>query len=79
MTKREVLEIFYANRFPLTPDSVYMRLRGFRRRCAVYSYLLRLYRQGLLLRTRVGERIAYQISPRGIKRLHYFRQKGEYR
>lgn len=76
MTKREVLEIFYATpHLSLTPDGVSTRLRGYRRRCSVYSYLLRLSRQGLLLRTTIGRRIAYRLTPRGVARLLYFRQR----
>jgi hypothetical protein len=74
--KRQVLEIFYATQYLLTPDGVRARLRGYQRRCSVYSYLLRLSRQGLLLRTQIGSRIAYRITPRGVARLLYLR-KGE--
>jgi hypothetical protein len=75
MTKLEVLEIFYsAGRF-LTPDFVGGRLRQYRRRTSVYSYLLRLSRQGLLERVRVGARLAYRLTPRGAARLRYFRER----
>jgi len=78
MTKREVLEIFYSTPRTLTPDSVGMRLRRYRRRTSVYSYLLRLSRQGLLLQTHVGRRIAYRLTPRGIDRLLYLRQREKF-
>lgn len=75
MTKREVLEIFYsADRF-LTPDSVGQQIRQYRRRSSVYSYLLRLSRQGLLDRVRIGTRLAYRLTPRGVGRLHYLRER----
>ena len=73
MTKLEVLEIFYyANRI-LTPDSIGRRIRRHRRRTSVYSYLLRLSRQGLLERTEIGTRIAYRLTRRGIDRLLYLK------
>jgi len=75
MTKRQVLEIFFSTPHVLTPDGVRTRLPGYQRRCSVYSYLLRLSRQGLLLRTRFGNRIAYRLTPRGVARLLYLRQK----
>lgn len=75
MTKQEVLEIFSQKVSPITPDAVCRQLRGFHHRSSVYSYLFRLHKQGLLLRLTVHGRIAYQISPRGIERLHFFRYK----
>ena len=75
MTKLEVLKIFYSAQRTLTPDSVGMRLRRYRRRSSVYSYLLRLSRQGLLQQTHMGSRIAYRLTPRGVARLLYLRQK----
>jgi DNA-binding PadR family transcriptional regulator len=78
MTKREVLEIFYSAQRMLTPDSVGRRLRRYRRRTSVYSYLLRLSRQGLLQQTYVGRRIAYRLTPRGIDRLLYLRQREKF-
>jgi DNA-binding PadR family transcriptional regulator len=77
MTKIEVLEIFYSADRILTPDSVGRRIRRFRKRSSVYSYLLRLSRQGLLERTYIGHRLAYRLTPRGIDRLHYLRNKEE--
>jgi DNA-binding PadR family transcriptional regulator len=75
MTKREVLEIFYSADHFLTPDSVGRQIRRYRRRSSVYSYLLRLSRQGLLERSRIGTRLAYRLTPRGVGRLHYLREK----
>jgi DNA-binding PadR family transcriptional regulator len=75
MTKPEVLEIFYSAGSFLTPDTVGQRLREYRRRTSVYSYLLRLSRQGLLERVQVGTRLAYRLTPRGVERLRYFRER----
>ena len=77
MTKIEVLEIFHSANRILTPDGVGRRIRRYRRRCSVYSYLLRLSRQGLLERTYIASRLAYRLTPRGIDRLLYLRQKEE--
>jgi hypothetical protein len=74
MTKLEVLEIFYSAQRVLTPDRVGIHLRRYRCRSSVYSYLLRLSRQGLLLQTHLGDRIAYRLTPRGVARLLYLRQ-----
>lgn len=75
MTKSEVLEIFYSANRSLTPDSVGRRIRRYRCRCSVYSYLLRLSRQGLVERTRIGNRLAYRLTSRGVDRLLYLRQR----
>ena len=78
MKRLEILEIFYAVQYPLTPDRVRRRLWAalvFPKRCSVYSYLLRLHKQGLLHRTFVKGRIAYEISDRGIARLKYLRER----
>jgi Fe2+ or Zn2+ uptake regulation protein len=77
MTKREVLEILFQSARLVTPDAVCRQLRGFHHRCSVYSYLFRLHKQGLLLRQTVHGRIAYQISQRGIERLHFLRSRIE--
>ena len=76
MTKRDVLEIFAKRRDFLKPDEIAAYLPGWDRR-SVYSYLLRLYRQGLLER-KVGARrgsLAYTLTYRGSERLEYFRRK----
>ena len=75
MTKREVLEIFFENGRPLTPDAVCRQLSGFHFRSSVYSYLFRLHKQGLLLRQTLYGRVAYEISGRGIERLRFFRSQ----
>ena len=77
MTKQEVLEILFQSERLVTPDAVCRQLRGFHHRCSVYSYLFRLHKQGLLLRQTVHGRIAYQISHRGIERLHFLRSRIE--
>ena len=75
MTKRQVLTIFANSAHPLTPDAICRQLEGFHHRSSVYSYLFRLHRQGLLNRTRLGSRIAYEISARGIERLNFFNKQ----
>jgi Fe2+ or Zn2+ uptake regulation protein len=73
MTKREVLEIFFAHAHFVTPDALCRQLREFHHRSSVYSYLFRLHKQGLLLRGRVGGRVVYRISERGVERLIFLR------
>jgi Fe2+ or Zn2+ uptake regulation protein len=75
MTKQEVLEILSRTSGFIPPDEVCRQLRGFHHRSSVYSYLLRLHKQGLLHREIINGRIAYQISQHGIERLHFFRRK----
>jgi Fe2+ or Zn2+ uptake regulation protein len=71
MTKRDVLEVFFRDGSLLTPDEICRQLGAFHHRSSVYSYLFRLHKQGLLRRGRVGSRVAYQISERGIERLKF--------
>ena len=75
MTKTEVLSIFdRANGF-LTPDQVRAQLHPSPDRRSVYSYLLRLSRQGLLERKQAGwGRLAYRLTDRGRQRLEHLRQ-----
>ncbi len=75
MTKRKVLQIFADSAQFMTPDELGMRLRGFRRRSSVYSYLFRLHKQGLLDRAERYGRIAYRISPRGMERLVFLQSR----
>jgi DNA-binding PadR family transcriptional regulator len=76
MTKYEVLTAFgQTNRF-LTPDELRLRLRLSLDRRSVYSYLLRLARQGLLERGRTWRgRLAYRLTERGRARLGYLRRR----
>ena len=77
MTKRETLEIFARATGFLTPDRVRLELQRRPDRRSVYSYLLRLKRQGLLEtgpRQRRGD-LAYRLSERGHARLNYFRSR----
>lgn len=76
MTKYEVLTIFANMSGFLKPDDVCERLRTLPDRRSVYSYLLRLARQGLLERgqTVSGHRLVYRLTYRGKERLSYFRQ-----
>ena len=76
MTKQTVLEIFSSNMQWMTPDQIIARLPRYRQRSSVYSYLFRLHRQqGLLERGRLGSRIVYRISPKGVGRLAFFRSR----
>jgi hypothetical protein len=75
MTKLEVLGIFYYADRSLTPDSVGSRIRRYRRRTSVYTCLLRLYCQGLLERIRLGTRLAYRLTTRGVERFEYLRRR----
>jgi DNA-binding PadR family transcriptional regulator len=76
MTKTEVLSIF--DRFGgfITPDQVCGKLQRRPDRRSLYSYLLRLSRQGLLERrqTRRGN-LAYRLTERGRARLEYLRAR----
>ena len=78
MTKQEVLAIFSQASGYLKPDQVRARLTPQPDRRSVYSYLIRLYRQGLLERDPNSRRrglLAYRITRRGQDRLQYFRNK----
>ncbi|MDA2914105.1 PadR family transcriptional regulator [Acidobacteriia bacterium AH_259_A11_L15] len=77
MTKYEVLAVFESAGGVLTPDHVRIRLRPWPDRRSVYSYLLRLSRQGLLERRRTisGRRVIYRLTDRGRARLEYFREQ----
>ncbi len=74
MTKADVLAIFARAGGYLKPDDILLPSRPNRR--SLYSYLLRLQRQGLLERmpgTRRGQ-LAYRITQRGRDRLAYLRR-----
>jgi DNA-binding PadR family transcriptional regulator len=77
MTKLEVLEMFTHTTGFLTPDRVWMGLQRRLDRRSVYSYLLRLKRQGLLESGPNSRRgfLAYKINERGLARVHYFRSQ----
>ena len=72
MTKTQVLSILERAGAFLTPDQVRRRLQPAPDRRSLYSYLLRLTRQGLLERkqTRRGD-LAYRLTERGRARLRY--------
>ena len=77
MSKRGILEIFARTGGFLTPDRVWLAMRRQLDRRSVYSYLLRLKRQGLLetgVNTRRGH-LAYRLTERGHARLEYFRSR----
>ena len=76
MTKYEVLAAFAQTNGFLTPDELRMRLRLSLDRRSVYSYLLRLARQGLLQRGGMGRsQLAYSVTARGRARLEYLKQR----
>jgi DNA-binding PadR family transcriptional regulator len=76
MTKAEVLSIFDRAGAFLTPDQLHAQLRQSPDRRSVYSYLLRLSRQGLLQRNQASRgRLAYRLSDRGRQRLEYLRRR----
>ena len=75
MTKREILEFFARRNKYIAPDQVWQELQRTLDRRSVYSYLLRLKRQGLLESGPYRRRgdLAYRITERGHARLQYFR------
>ena len=76
MTKAEVLEIFEQSSGFLTPDELRAKLRPTPDRRSVYSYVLRLARQGLLERRWAGRgSLAYRLSDRGRARLKYLQER----
>jgi DNA-binding PadR family transcriptional regulator len=77
MSKPEVLEIFARGNSFIAPDHVWLRLNPRPDRRSVYSYLLRLKRQGLLEtgpNVRRGN-LTYRLTQRGHARLQYFRSQ----
>jgi DNA-binding PadR family transcriptional regulator len=76
MTKYQVLAAFAQTNGLLAPDELRHRLRWPLDRRSVYSYLLRLARQGLLERRGMGRgRLAYRLTERGRARLEYLEQR----
>lgn len=77
MTKLEVLTIFAAKRDFLAPDDICCQLRPQPDRRSMYSYLLRLARQGLLARGPNPRRglLTYRLTQRGWDRLDYLGQR----
>jgi DNA-binding PadR family transcriptional regulator len=77
MSKREILELFASAGSFVTPDRVWLELHHELDRRSVYSYLLRLKRQGLLESGPKRRRgfLVYRITERGRARLHYFRSQ----
>ena len=73
MTKLSVLRIFAEANF-LTPDQVRSKLQPCPDRRSFYSYLARLWKQGLLekVHPRRG-RLSYRITSRGQARIAYLR------
>jgi hypothetical protein len=76
MTKYDVLAVFTQTNALLSSDELRIRLRWRLDRRSVYSYLLRLARQGLLERVQPGRgRLAYRITGRGRERLAYLHRR----
>jgi DNA-binding IclR family transcriptional regulator len=78
MTKQEILEFFARRRDFVSPDELWLHLQPKLDRRSVYSYLLRLKRQGLLETgpNRGRGHLGYRITERGLARLRYFRSRG---
>ena len=78
MTKQEILEFFARKRNYISPDEVWLHLQRKLDHRSIYSYLLRLKRQGLLETgpNRSRGHLAYRITERGLTRLRYFRFRG---
>ena len=76
MTKYEVLAIFAQAGDFLTPDELQTRLPSRPERRSLYTYLLRLTRQGLLERgpDRRRGHLTYRLTARGYARLQYLHQ-----
>ena len=77
MTKQQILEIFERNNSFITPNQIFEALQRRLDRRSVYSYLLRLKRQGLLetgTNIRRGH-LTYRMTERGYARLKYFRSR----
>ena len=75
MSKVEVLLIFEREGRFLTPDQVHIDLKKALDRRSLYSYLLRLFRQGLLERHKICRgSLAYRLTDRGKQRLKYLQQ-----
>ena len=77
MSKPEVLEMFARSDGFIAPDHVWLGLRPRPDRRSVYSYLLRLKRQGLLETGPNARRgnLTYRLTQRGHARLQYFRSR----
>jgi hypothetical protein len=72
MTKSQVLEIFRRSGGFIPPDEVCRKLRPSPDRRSLYTYLLRLARQGLLERNQARRGgLAYRLTERGRARLMY--------
>jgi hypothetical protein len=75
MTKAEVLSIFNRSGRFMTPDEVRGQLRPLPNRRSLYSYVLRLARQGLLERRQTQRgTLAYRLTERGRARLEYLQR-----
>jgi DNA-binding PadR family transcriptional regulator len=76
MTKREILNEFAQNNGFISPDELRSRLHWALDRRSVYTYLLRLARQGLLERGGIGRRrLVYRLTDRGKGRLEYLKHR----
>lgn len=77
MTKLQILEFFATRGNYVSPDQIWLQLNRVHHRRSVYSYLLRLKRQGLLETgpKRGRGHLVYRITERGRARLQYLRTK----
>ena len=75
MTKSKVLELFANRTNWIFPDDVWFYFNKSVARVSVYAFLLRIWRQKLLVRTLINKRIAYSISPKGRERLKFLNNK----
>jgi DNA-binding PadR family transcriptional regulator len=76
VTKIEILAIFAAKGDFIAPDDIRDQLRLKPDRRSLYSYLLRLARQGLLERgaNRRKGHLTYRLTQRGVDHLDYLGQ-----
>jgi DNA-binding PadR family transcriptional regulator len=75
MTKIKVLEFFVKCTNWAFPDDVWGFFDKRIARVSVYTFLLRLWRQKLLVRTSNDRRIAYSISKKGRDRLTFLKNR----
>lgn len=75
MNKRQVLEVFAKHESWLRPDDVWHLFKKRTARVSAYTFLLRISRQKLLIRSVINDRIAYSITPKGTERLAFLKER----
>lgn len=75
MTKSKVLQFFADSTNWIFPDDVWAFFNKRTARVSVHTFLLRIWRQKLLVRTSINKRIAYRISPKGRDRLKFLKER----